>query len=610
MKNIVFIIALCINFLAQAQLLVVTVNSKGHVKPLSDELMQKHGKDILKILLKYTWPSCIGHDLTDKEKKELFANKSGAERDFVSKKLKELNKALDVVFIPTTLYELYVIYVYTEHELEHFESDDHDDFEVWVDLLPILNQTKSEVEQKIQDKKLKKISPAEYVKREINEEFGKYNKRIFEPVNIDVSAEINVLMVQQKLVHLLSEFYKINNHNLINFEQAIFQKREQLKNDFFEKFIDLEEKFFEKIGKQETSSEDNTYKFSVDNTNSVDNTDKDDQYEYNIELYKQRENEVQILKKTIDLEYEAFKQNKGLLFRGSTLFDVKNIHQDYKTVIASTLYNVSEPFSLSFGNSLFAGYINDIGACAYNYLVRNSGYVLFINKFDYVDNYCSNLFFISSLATETAIFGEGEAFHSRSKAAIKEKNQKDGYGVRGMLEYYETNLEPNEDIKKYYLKDPFGIVLITRNPYRQAYLFSKYFLENVVLLGHPNENNLTSEEQIGIEILKNQKEIAREYKFQDWFPRWEKMYLQKKEANKQKEKLEKQLPEKKRKQLINFLDIAQLVASKSQANVKPTHTIIHQQHGKTTPPSNQSTIRTLELMKAVSQKPKGIKVKQ
>jgi len=316
------------------------------------------------------------------------------------------------------------------------------------------------------------------------------------------------------------------------------------------------------------------------------------------------------LKKTIDLEYEAFKQNKGLLFRGSNLFEVKNIHQDSKKLIASTLYDVSEPFSLSFGNSLFAGYINDVGACAYNYLVRNSGYVLFINKFDYVDNYCSNLFFISSLATETAIFGGGEAFHSRSKAAVKEKNQNDGYRVNGMMESYEMNLEPNEDIKKYYVKDPFGIVLITRNPYRQAYLFSKYFLENVVLLGHPNENNLTSEEQIGIEILKNQKEIAREYKFQDWFPRWEKMYLQKKEANKQKEKLEKQLPEKKRKQLINFLDIAQLVASKSQANVKPTHTIIHQQHGKTTPPSNQSTIRTLELMKAVSQKPKGIKVKQ
>jgi hypothetical protein len=155
-----------------------------------------------------------------------------------------------------------------------------------------------------------------------------------------------------------------------------------------------------------------------------------------------------------------------------------------------------KPLSVSFGNSLFAGIANDPGACAYNFLsIKGMGYVLMIDKKDYVEHNNANLFFISPLSTLAALFASGEYFHSRSKAAISLKAQNTSYNVEGVSDTL--------------LKDPTGVILITRDPLQHAQLFSKFIADNGRIIQLSGES--TKKEMLAHEIKKEQEEEAKYY---------------------------------------------------------------------------------------------------
>ncbi len=79
-------------------------------------------------------------------------------------------------------------------------------------------------------------------------------------------------------------------------------------------------------------------------------------------------------------------------------------------------------YSLSYGVSLFAGLLFDIGACAYFYMTEtgvifskmlvNDGYCIFV-PFDQI-NKCT--FYIPPLILTEPMYGEGEIFHARTKS--------------------------------------------------------------------------------------------------------------------------------------------------------------------------------------------------
>ncbi len=93
---------------------------------------------------------------------------------------------------------------------------------------------------------------------------------------------------------------------------------------------------------------------------------------------------------------------------------------------ASCLLSTSDPshggYSLSYGNSLFAGAFRDQGACTFSFAVGcNVCYALEIDKASYVFNRgCNGLFFVSPLPTLSGLFGCGEIFHSRTRILSKE----------------------------------------------------------------------------------------------------------------------------------------------------------------------------------------------
>jgi len=570
MKKILFFSLLVSNFLLDAQLLVVQINEKGHVEPISNDMIQKHKNDILEVLLNYTWPACIGSDLTDEEKQELLAPQENAELNFVRKKLKQISKELDVIFVPTALYELFYIefylnlrkYICEKSFLEKLQEKsylmDHEYIESKVsnsleEIEDILKLDETSLKEEMQEAN-KNISLAEFVKEKINELSLNCNAKLFEEE--DVYGYPNLLLVHQLFVY--SYLYSENTvRSLTDIKNLLYKNSEEIKYSIIGHLIKLQQDVANDSDIQEK------YPIFYDwMTNNKKNSDNEPNPLYSerygllqILDFLKKEEENHIIQKVIELEYQAAKSNKGLLFRGSDKISIKNYSKGIigTTQIIKDEISIEDQglFSMSFGNSLFAGAFFYIDAMSYAYLSELGGYALFIDKFQYVDNYNSNLFLISGLSTEMGLFGAGVWFHSRSKPVTLDK-LKHNKPIVGIVTDY-----PYEEI----IKDPAGIFLVTRDPYRQAYLFSKYLVENGKIIGKIDTKTLIEDEQIALDMLENQKK----YTARNFFELWAKKYKQRKkrktkEISKQQSKFQQQV-------ITNTLDLARAVTMQIKEKV-------------------------------------------
>jgi len=204
------------------------------------------------------------------------------------------------------------------------------------------------------------------------------------------------------------------------------------------------------------------------------------------------------------LEYEARAANKALLLRGTSRinFEKGKTSGSALELMGSTIQKDSallksykegkiKSYSISFGNSLFAGWVRDSrekgGACSYQYFVSHGGYALFLDKKYYIKNQLMgpstlDLFFIAPLAPLAALFANGEWFHSRTKAAIP-------FIEGGETKHHIMGIFQNE------LVDPHGVITTLRDPMIHAQLFSQYLAKNMRIIGKGDEFNLTDEEK-------------------------------------------------------------------------------------------------------------------
>lgn len=228
------------------------------------------------------------------------------------------------------------------------------------------------------------------------------------------------------------------------------------------------------------------------------------------------------LARSIALEYEARKLNEGLLFRGTSLIEQKFGQERVVTLAGGTVTEANLPslakaykeknnnaYSISFGNSLFAGARHDKTATVYYYLVHSMmstpGYALLINKKAYIQNNCDHLFFIPPLMPLAALFAEGELFHARSKAAFAKKEKGVAYTASGL-----------NPITVGRLIDPFGILIIQRDPLYHAELFSNFLAHNMRVIKKEGfvETEFSDKERDALEAQLKiaQKEAAEYYK--------------------------------------------------------------------------------------------------
>jgi hypothetical protein len=91
------------------ELLIVKQTADGFV-PLDETDKANNGNRIADVLLKYQWPMCIATPLSEQEQDALLtADIPFAEENFIETKLRQIDDTYRVVFIPTTLYELFTM---------------------------------------------------------------------------------------------------------------------------------------------------------------------------------------------------------------------------------------------------------------------------------------------------------------------------------------------------------------------------------------------------------------------------------------------------------------------------------------------------------------------
>lgn len=469
---------------------------------------------IEEVLLKYQWPMVKASELTKKEQDELLTEGVPyAEERFIQKKIHEVtgNDTYQVVFIPTTIYELFVI-------AEIFTTKDEDN--------PLQNAIKKLYEYP----DMQCIDISYILNRGYSYDFGKVHAEIndlYKKVNdffygdSSAHAYVNERLTFLLLKELLSGSSAVNAIDLSNIIQ---EKQEEIIGYLIEILKIMHPKFGGLKGKLTMPVK--TYEGEEIKANKL----VDLLIKYDDPSLKDKHT-GDVVMKGIALEYEARKLNKGLLFRGSTVerFDVKGVRIDgtkeaQKYLCGTTLYidngldilkmykkKMLIPYSISFGNSLFAGVIQDFGACAYIYLngfksgncsrqkniLKLTGYALFINKKASFRTDNNNLFFISPMSSLASLFEMGEFFHSRSKAAVAIKNKEQICIIGLALE----------------IEDPAGIIIVEREDLEHAAMVSDFLEKNGRIIQIGDEENLTPEEKQFVEdVMKNQKDASAYYR--------------------------------------------------------------------------------------------------
>ncbi|MDR3646841.1 MAG: hypothetical protein P4L22_04860 [Candidatus Babeliales bacterium] len=421
-------------------------------------------KQIADVLLKYQWPMVNANtSLTKEEKNELLTpDKPYAEENFIRKKLKDINPNYDVVFVPTTLYELFVISQYVRENENSLTKAYAKTKRIW-NAFGILFSNPDESNKVYQFYK------------NVNNEF--YKEAFFVINNQFIKEIYNIYpeLLEIKDANTLSEYIKIKANDLA----AIFIKSPIISKKPKQVLFRSPEPII--WSHQELD----------ENRNLIKNKPISD---------------------VIELEYKSRELNKGLLLRGTETKEVytepKGVIEIIRGMIASShelkdlSKNIKENsisvYSSSLGNSLFAGNYEDPTACVYYYLNGRSrlGYALLIDKEEYINNNLNDLFFISPIAPVAALIADGEFFHSRSKVPV----------------YSHENLDI-EGIYLHSLNDPLGILTVQRNPLYQAELFAKFLHKNMKMI-NTDVSQLTPEQLTKVENQQkaNQLDVAQYYK--------------------------------------------------------------------------------------------------
>lgn len=438
----------------QAVLIIFEKNDKGEVIPLAEKPDENIKTIIWDSIQKYEWPMCVAHaPFSDDIKADLFAPEAYAEEKYIQKIINDAwreiinqnSSAADhylVIFVPTAFYELFIIdellqpqnrWSYKQQTIDLFDELTKDEMTPWADIWGKYFNANTQFKD---------------IYFTINTAVGaRFLNDVQECADAQQGAETIKSVLTQEISILLDSI------------------REQYENQF--------------------------------------NTTAQTILLGSVKYLLQQQSVSTLLEKIIALEYQAREKNAGLLFRGTRYLQLDLLRplekqkNDTHEFVGSTFHHSLPlslredlgtrpilPFSVSFGNSLFAGSVYDKEASVFYHLTRHQkGYALFINKQDYINDHCRNLFFIAPLSPLAALFGNGEFFHSRAKAAIK-KNK------NNPIENFKTHGLLNK--KKKNLIDPTKILFIERDPLLHAAYFSQFIAHHGAFISI--NSNTTQEE--------------------------------------------------------------------------------------------------------------------
>lgn len=439
MKKIIFLLGFLFSSL-QAEY-IIFINKNGPAMPITDETEYAKAYDILTT---YQWPSIIGmaHKLPIKEVLEISRQGQPSEELFLRKKLKEINPGYDLMFIPTALYELFVLQVLgTNHNIRSKQ------------LHPIFAPEKLSTLLADKNTSLDTIL-AHY--SYVNE-----RKKNETETSLYITMKANICSFHQIINNdLLQNICNGKSGSLQELYQIALPQLVAHASQNYEQLPLL------KIMEMET-------KAHMNNTALL---YRGGRYQT---TYIPRRNQQTSNFPIEHVFARGNNQNK------KSDFDITNAYSTLPWAInthqADKIFNAILP-SVSYGTSLFAGRIYDgISGCAYAIITSDNtlGYTLSINKRNYLLGNLRTLFFISAYNTLISLFARGEFFHARSIS----------YCTSAIAQYFKTH-----DVKWFICGntesfcDAVGCFVKVGNPLQKSYELSKYISENAQIFKMPKEH--------------------------------------------------------------------------------------------------------------------------
>lgn len=323
-------------------------NGQG-LQPINNSLL--YAEKIYTTLLKYSWPTCIAY--YDEIKKDLVEIKEIGEEEFLRKKIQNINRSLDIIFIPTTFYELMSLNFLDNKPLESIDFDY--DFRTELSYLSETNHINNCLDI--------------YKKSHQRSNFIKTHQTI-NNIFVQLIQKMNLLNNYQSPIFSVKTFFQLINSS---FKQKLLEKA-KTKEKLHKLFLIISNK-----------------------------------------------------------EYTAHTNNQYILLRGTI---PHSTYLENERLISSLIHQNKQPYSISFGNSLFAGFIYDKGATVFDYACKDKHIlqILSLDKIKYlksISNYNNphKMLRIAPIPTLIALHSEGEHFHSRSIAISHDEIQKIiGYG--------------------------------------------------------------------------------------------------------------------------------------------------------------------------------------
>ncbi len=482
---VLVIISFCYTQLMHSELLIIVKDKiTNNFRTMTHEETVQYQSKISDILLKYQWPMCIQSDLTPAEITEYLApNKPYAQEQFIQKKLQEIINPseidLNVMFVPTSFYELYCI---AEQSYNAF----HKQYE---QALKSGNMHVAQLYFSSERRNDLLNSDIEQARVDLKQSFSNVNQLFFKSTQ-DESASSSI---NNKLAQYIFNAYPelCEKKSVLDLSNTLESKLDALKAIICE-----------------TLAQDDTYKKTITSNGISRDTS---------EWFKE-EPQTRIISTVMKIEYEARSLNKALILRGTDILEeaisFKHAKHEQDLILAgstvhearsfkhSLLGTQEKPYSISYANSLFAGFYQDPGGCAYTYLngrksnLENRdviGYGLLIDQKSYMQDGNKGLFYIPSLAPLTSLFERGQYCHPRSRVAVPDKLKVNK--IEGLLR---TNKEG--------LIDPADIIVFQGDPIKHEQKFSTFLAENGRLI-HANPEDI--EQNSESKIIASHKKVAK-----------------------------------------------------------------------------------------------------
>lgn len=499
--------------------IIISIHAEYIIVDTSQPTYMPEPKDydaIYMTLQKYQWPMSIAytrflqaqanqHELS--QIKQSMKEGGPHEQAIINQELQKIKPTLGTLFIPTTLYELLSLN----------------------NMLASPGDAQTIARRFIQNM----ITNASYFDREI------YNDLARNGVTVnDIThqyARINQ-SPEPKRIHFLNNQYTINfliRNNLINYLSTSVTYNDQQNSQFIQQFLTIFHREFSQHLQQ--------------NSAHINQLNLESQLESDTPLYQRlqtmRSNLVDAQKRNgiiscILKEYAAYRNNTALLYRGTdpielytaqktTLkpieipFSIKNFTK-YKPRTEEYIKKAHEQFtqkkfrekvqkitpesplkSLSYGNSLFGGFICDPTASAYYYVFNNVniedeeeclGYTLPINKHDYCFGKLSDIFAIAPLSTVASLYASREAFHSRtiSYDLFQDINKEEIIGFNSAFE------------------DRLGYFKRVGSPFKHGADLSEYIAANAQIIKLPKEEgDFSPNRDYAQEYFNDQKALTK-----------------------------------------------------------------------------------------------------